>query len=70
MASEQQQQQQQYSQHYAVASMDMAGQVQKQQHEAIDMEGIGQSDMGRGVQAVGKDDDSEMSVNLSPEPHH
>ncbi|KAJ1731949.1 hypothetical protein LPJ72_003681 [Coemansia sp. Benny D160-2] len=71
MASEQQQQQQ-YSQHYAVASMDMAGQVQQQQqqHEAIGMEGIGQGDMGRGAQAVGKDDDSEMSVNLSPEPHH
>ncbi|KAJ2212173.1 hypothetical protein EV179_004862, partial [Coemansia sp. RSA 487] len=63
-----------YPQHYAVASMGSpVGIQQQQQHrEAMEVEGSAWDDQGRrgGIQAVGKDDDSEMSVNLSPEPHH
>ncbi|KAJ1905591.1 hypothetical protein LPJ81_001841 [Coemansia sp. IMI 209127] len=64
-----QQQQQHYAQHYAVAAASMgspSGGAQQQQREAMDVEGSQE----RRMQTVGKDDDSEMSVKLSPEPHH
>ncbi|KAJ2864578.1 hypothetical protein GGI22_001691 [Coemansia erecta] len=62
---QQQQQQQHYSQHYAVAAAPMgsSGGGAQQQREAMDVEGKQE----RRMQTVGKDDDSEMSVKLSPE---